>query len=1379
MDSEYISVQKEKQNASEKNEKGVNQTMKKLRIFLISFALILAMALAFAAGSSAAGSFPDVTSVWNWADDAIEYMVGKSVINGYTDGTFRPGNDVTRAEFVKMLNATFGLTAETATSYSDVKSDAWYYPHVRKAAAQGYLLSYGSQFNPDIKLTREEAASLLVRYLDLPEDEKASTSKFTDYTSINSTYRNYVLQAAEAGLFGGYEDGSFGPKRTLNRAEALTILYRAAGSVFNASSNGLDSGASDENAVVTKSGVTIRNATLYGRIIVSEGIGKYGRVTFDDCKIRGELIVRSGESVILTDCDVNEVTVTSETESTVYLEGDTVIELLTLEQKAGADIEKDAVIEEMVVNAAACGVSGNGELKELTVNAKDFQSKIMPKKYTIKSGLSATLAGTVYPQSATTGFIDTPTVSTVGSYEWLNGKSNVNGTLYWYYTNTAAAPASGEDYMTTYQSTASTVKSYFAVSKDGTINSQLLVNYNAMNYRYVAVMITTTAGHCTPVVIDRNAVASVVAGFSVAPRVTSNTGTGYDYLTGTPSVTGTIYYYYTNTAAAPASATEFVSNFNSIGASSSYALVGTISATTGSALNQSLKTTASVSAYNYVVMAIYYSNSTYTTPVVITRNAASTPTGSLFTITSSGTYDYLNGTPAKSGMVYYYYTTSVSAPATVADFWSGYNTNSYKGQISAYAGTAITNQQLKPVANVVGYNYVVVMQVPSDGTTMAPQLIARNGASAATTFTVTSSGTYDYLNGTPAKGGTIYYYYTNAYTTLTADSFWTGYSTATASYLGSVSAYAGSPLSNAYLKPTATVGGYAYVAVMLVPSDGTTIAPQLIVRNGGASTGTTFSAAPVFSMSNSTEYISATPLISGTLYWYYTTLSTVPTTGDAAFTAWVNSDSTLRGTDTTTAYSAKSFPLKSYGAVYQYSYIVAFIGYSNGVSTSYTTPVLITKSVSAATYNGFVVAPTLSKRNTFDCLNGTPANSGYVEYYYTNNPAKPSSTEFDTFYDMASVTVKGILYARVNVPLGGSSLCSDTAVGSYTYVVIRLKDTTGVMKYDPVVLARASASVSGTGFSFGPTYALHNPATDSVNFTPSITGTLYWYYTTLSSAPTATDYSGLHGAAPLKGSQPISVAMVSQPAYMKTASERVGYSYVVLQIVDASGNRYTPVILSVNTVPTHSGFLSGPSWTSDDGYDRVSGVATTTGKLWYYYTNSNVTPTVDTFLLDYEASTYKAQPTISAQSFDVSLLASNNVASYNYVVVMLEDTNGTKYLPVVLNRITTVAGHGFTTGAGVDPFTFLSNDGEGSIYLQATPAIAGKLSYYLTDSTTVTNFDTGYAGAAIKDILSVTPTLQRPKLGTSTTLAPYTHVVVRLQHETTYYQHLVIALPTA
>jgi len=1371
MDSEYISVQKEKQNASEKNEKGVNQTMKKLRIFLISFALILAMALAFAAGSSAAGSFPDVTSVWNWADDAIEYMVGKSVINGYTDGTFRPGNDVTRAEFVKMLNATFGLTAETATSYSDVKSDAWYYPHVRKAAAQGYLLSYGSKFNPDIKLTREEAASLLVRYLDLPEDEKASTSKFTDYTSINSTYRNYVLQAAEAGLFGGYEDGSFGPKRTLNRAEALTILYRAAGSVFNASSNGLDNGASDENAVVTKSGVTIRNATLYGRILVSEGIGKYGRVTFDDCKIRGELIVRSGESVILTDCDVNEVTVTSETESTVYLEGDTVIELLTLEQKAGADLEKDAVIEEMVVNAAACGVSGNGELKKLTVNAKDFQSKIMPEKYTIKSGLSATLAGTVYPQSATTGFTNTPTVSTVGSYEWLNGKSNVNGTLYWYYTNTAVAPASGEDYLTTYQNTASTVKSYFAVSKDGTINSQLLVNYNAMNYRYVAVMITTTAGHCTPVVIDRNAVASVVAGFSVAPRVTSNISAGYDYLTGTPSVTGTIYYYYSDSATVPSTATQFVNIFNTMGQTSSYALVGTVAATAGTAINQSLKAIASVGNYNYVVLAIYYSNGTYTTPVVITRNAALSSVPRAYTVTTTGTYDYLNGTPTESGTLYYYYTNVGTVLTNSSQFWSGYNTSAYTGQVSAYAGMPLNNAQLKPAANVSGYSYVVLL-VGTDG---LPQVVARNGASAATAFTVTSSGTYDYLNGTPAKGGTIYYYYTNAYTTLTVDSFWTGYSTAAASsYLGSVSAYAGSPLSNAYLKPTASVGGYAYVAVMLVPSDGTTMAPQLIVRNGGASTGTTFSAAPVFSMSNNTEYISATPLISGTLYWYYTTLSTVPTTGDAAFTAWVNSDSTIRGTDTTTAYSAKSFPLKSYSAVYQYPYIVAFIGYSNGVTNSYTAPVLITKTQSVGSTNGFTVAPTLSKSNNFDYLNGTPSVTGYVEYYYTSNPAKPSSTEFDNLYSMTTYNAKGVLSAAANAPLTNNALCSDTAAGSYAYVVIRLKDTTGVMKYDPVVLARSSASVSGTGFTAAPVYSLYNGTTDSVTFTPATTGTLYWYYTTLSSVPAAADYSGLYGAAVLKSSQSIS-SLGSQMAFMKTPAERTAYSYVVLQIVDAAGNRYTPVVVSVNTVSSTNGFVSGPFWTSYNGYDRVTGTASVTGKLHFYYSTSSATPTVDGFLTAYANAAYKNQPAVTSQSVDIPLLSTVTVASYNYVVVMLEDTAGMRYQPVVLTRTSTAAGNGFA--ADKLPFTFASADG--NVYLQHQAPQVAKLSYYLADSAVVADFNTGYAAAAIKASgITVLTYAQNASLGSIASLNSYTHVIVRLQTPDgiTTYQPLPLVL---
>ena len=178
--------------------------MKKIFTRAIVTVLCLAMLATCALTASAADEFSDVKSN-NWFYGYVTYMSGKGIIHGYPEGTFLPSKDVNRSEFIKMMVATFGLTAKTAISFNDVSESNWYHEYYSKAAAQGFLgeVFTGNTMRPTDPLRREEAAALLMAYLDYPEDAKASSSKFEDYTDIASEYRDYVLQAAEAGIIDG------------------------------------------------------------------------------------------------------------------------------------------------------------------------------------------------------------------------------------------------------------------------------------------------------------------------------------------------------------------------------------------------------------------------------------------------------------------------------------------------------------------------------------------------------------------------------------------------------------------------------------------------------------------------------------------------------------------------------------------------------------------------------------------------------------------------------------------------------------------------------------------------------------------------------------------------------------------------------------------------------------------------------------------------------------------------------------------------------------------------------------------------------------------------------------------------------------------------
>ena len=148
---------------------------------ILSVVLVAIMLISMVPAISAVGvTFTDVSGHWAWKQGQIPYLAEKGVINGIkqSDGTykFEPNSPVTRAQFVKMLVETFGLTKTTSIDYNDVKSNDWFYTHFQKAAAQGFLINYGKTVNPNGNIPREEAVALIMRYLDLDASAIASAS---------------------------------------------------------------------------------------------------------------------------------------------------------------------------------------------------------------------------------------------------------------------------------------------------------------------------------------------------------------------------------------------------------------------------------------------------------------------------------------------------------------------------------------------------------------------------------------------------------------------------------------------------------------------------------------------------------------------------------------------------------------------------------------------------------------------------------------------------------------------------------------------------------------------------------------------------------------------------------------------------------------------------------------------------------------------------------------------------------------------------------------------------------------------------------------------------------------------------------------------------
>lgn len=146
---------------------------------------------------------------------------------GFEDGTFRPNNTLTRAETAQIIYRL--LTDPTGgsqpCSYLDVGSSSWYHEPVTALCKLG-LFDDDLRFRPNEPITRAELVDVLVR-LDTGDGETTGVT-FPDVPTDHWAAKA-IGTAAARGWIQGYPDGTFGPEKSLTRAEACTVLNRVLG----------------------------------------------------------------------------------------------------------------------------------------------------------------------------------------------------------------------------------------------------------------------------------------------------------------------------------------------------------------------------------------------------------------------------------------------------------------------------------------------------------------------------------------------------------------------------------------------------------------------------------------------------------------------------------------------------------------------------------------------------------------------------------------------------------------------------------------------------------------------------------------------------------------------------------------------------------------------------------------------------------------------------------------------------------------------------------------------------------------------------------------------------------------------------------------------
>ncbi|RAU97303.1 right-handed parallel beta-helix repeat-containing protein [Paenibacillus sp. YN15] len=161
----------------------------------------------------------------HWAQAEIAKLVDAGAVAGYPDGTFKPDQPITRAEFVKILVAAFKLEQKPGKVFSDT-ANHWAKDYMSTANAYGIADGYSDTlFGPDELITREQMTVMAAKAAKLAS--AADEASFTDQAEISAWAAKEVLAAQKDGIIDGYPDGSFRPKGHATRAEAASMILRA------------------------------------------------------------------------------------------------------------------------------------------------------------------------------------------------------------------------------------------------------------------------------------------------------------------------------------------------------------------------------------------------------------------------------------------------------------------------------------------------------------------------------------------------------------------------------------------------------------------------------------------------------------------------------------------------------------------------------------------------------------------------------------------------------------------------------------------------------------------------------------------------------------------------------------------------------------------------------------------------------------------------------------------------------------------------------------------------------------------------------------------------------------------------------------------------
>lgn len=166
---------------------------------------------------------------YSWAEEAVEELYKKGVINGITANKFAPSGILTREQAVKILCAAKGIEPQEGESgFEDVDKNAWYSGYVLAAKNAGIINGISdTKFGVGQYISRQDLAVMIDRTFKI--EGRNEENNFSDFEQISDYAKAAVSVLNSKNIIAGYPDNTFRPLEKSTRAETAVIIYRILG----------------------------------------------------------------------------------------------------------------------------------------------------------------------------------------------------------------------------------------------------------------------------------------------------------------------------------------------------------------------------------------------------------------------------------------------------------------------------------------------------------------------------------------------------------------------------------------------------------------------------------------------------------------------------------------------------------------------------------------------------------------------------------------------------------------------------------------------------------------------------------------------------------------------------------------------------------------------------------------------------------------------------------------------------------------------------------------------------------------------------------------------------------------------------------------------